>query len=128
MPNIDYDRINWQNIPSPNTALEADNLNKMDKAIYDIVNYVNKASEFILSSSAWVTTSNEQYPYKLAIASSNYSDSDYPICQVWGVNEIETEDESLCITYIKKVIVNSLGVIVYASTQPTVDLKLVLKV
>ena len=34
--NRTYVRINWENYPSENTALDAQNLNKMDQAIYEI--------------------------------------------------------------------------------------------
>ena len=125
---IDYDRVNFQNLPSLQTPVDEDNLNKMDKAIDDIANYINKSRIYILNSTAWVATSNETYPYKMTISSYEFSDDDTPICQVWGVNEIENEDEMVGISYIKKVIVNSTGITVYASNRPTVNLKLVLKV
>ena len=38
---IDYTRINWKNEPNETTPLSAENLNKMDKAIDDLVTDVN---------------------------------------------------------------------------------------
>ena len=37
----DYTRVNWQNGELGNTALNATNLNKMDKAIKDLSDEVN---------------------------------------------------------------------------------------
>ena len=32
-----YERVNWENLPSTNTPVNADNLNKMDKGIANAV-------------------------------------------------------------------------------------------
>ncbi len=125
MSSIEYERVNWENGRTP---LGANNLNKGDKAIADLVDYVNKSNIFTLQSSAWHATGNAQYPWSMTISSDQYNSSDIPICQVWGTNEIETDIEVTNITYIKKVIVDSSGITVYASSKPTIDLKLVLKV
>lgn len=34
---MDYERVNWENLPSKNTPVNADNLNKMDKGIANAV-------------------------------------------------------------------------------------------
>lgn len=125
MSNIEYERVNWENGRTP---LGANNLNKGDKAIDDLVKYVNKSNTFILQSSAWTATGNAQYPWYLTISSNQYTSSDIPICQVWGMNDIETDIELTCIPYVKKVIVDSSGLKVYASDKPTVNLRLNLKV
>ena len=125
MSNIDYERVNWEN--GTRTPLGAANLNKGDKAIDDIAKYLNKTGEYTLQTSAWTATSSEQYPWVLNISSTKYSDDDTPIAQAWGMGEIETSDEITSISYIKKVIVNTSGIKVYASSKPTVNLKLVLK-
>lgn len=41
MADISYSKINWKNEPSHNTPLSAQNLNKMDTAIYDLVTKSN---------------------------------------------------------------------------------------
>lgn len=38
---VNYTRINWENLPSENTPLSAENLNKMDKAINDLSTVVD---------------------------------------------------------------------------------------
>lgn len=127
MSNIDYERVNWEN--GKRTPLNANNLNNMDKTISEVVNYINKVGEYILLNSEWSHISSEgAYTYKYFISTYIYSDSDIPTCQTWGMHDIETQDEITSISYIKKVIVDSTGVTVYASSKPTVDLKLVLKV
>lgn len=125
MSNIDYERVNWEN--GTRTPLGATNLNKGDKAIDDIAKYINKTGEYILQASNWSATGSSQYPWILNISSTKYSDDDTPIAQAWGMGEIETSDEITSISYIKKVIVSTSGIKVYASAKPTVNLKLVLK-
>lgn len=44
---IDYDRINFQDFPDTTTPLSAENLNKMDSAIDDLVTEVNSQEETI---------------------------------------------------------------------------------
>lgn len=126
MSAIDYDRIHWQD--NLNTPLGQRNLNKMDKGINDVVEYINRTAEYILLSSNWVSTQGGTYPYvnELAIL-DEYTIEDHPIAQVWGINEMETPDEITAIGYIKKVIANPTGIKVYASNVPTVNLKLILK-
>lgn len=127
MSNIEYERVNWEN--GTRTPLNANNLNNMDKTISEVVNYINKVGEYILLNSGWTNISSTGvYTYKYFISTSIYSDSDIPTCQPWGMHDIETQDEITSISYIKKVIVDSTGVTIYASSKPTVDLKLVLKV
>jgi len=127
MPDIDYDLINWEDSPSTSTPIARRNLDKMDRAIYDVANYLKKTNTYILESSSWVSSGNSIYPYKLVIQSDKYTNDDSPICQAWGMNDIETQDELTSINYIKKVIVDLSGVTVYASSKPTVNLKLVVK-
>lgn len=126
MPDIEYERINWEN--GMRTPLGAANLNKGDKAIDDLVKYVNKSGEYTISANNWQSSSSSIYPYINTIGAQGvFSNSDYPIAQVWGMGEIETSDEMLGISYIAKVIVDPSGIKVYATSQPTVDLKLILK-
>lgn len=127
MPDIDYEQIDFKDLPSLDTPLAARILNRMDGTIYNLVKYVNKTETFVLSSSNWVGSGDAQYPYKQIISSNKYDDSDVPLAQVWGTHNIETSDEITSISYVKKVIVSTSGVTVYASNRPTVDLKLVLK-
>ncbi len=123
---IDYERVNWQN--SIATPLGARNQNKMDKGIKDIADYLNKTNEYTLMSSGWASTGNVTYPYVNNLSVSDvYADEDYPLAQVWGMNDIETAEEITSISYVKKVIVGPTGIKVYASNRPTVNLKLVLK-
>lgn len=124
---IDYERIDFQDRPATQTPLGERNLDKMDKAIYDIATYLNKEGEFILQASSWSASGSSTYPYKLFIQDGRYSDDDKPFGQVWGMNEIETQDEIDCIKYIKKVTVGHTGITVYATSAPTVNLKLILK-
>lgn len=42
-----YDRINWENTPSTNTPLNADNLNTMDAALANLDNLIAAANELI---------------------------------------------------------------------------------
>lgn len=42
-----YDRINWENTPSTNTPLNADNLNNMDAALANLDNLIAAANELI---------------------------------------------------------------------------------
>lgn len=122
----DYERVNWQD--NINTPLGARNLNKGDKALKDVVDHINKTNSYILRTDNWVSTGNISYPYKNFIGIQNvYSDDDHPIAQVWGMSDIETEDELTGISYITKVIVDTTGITVYAINTPSVDLKLVLK-
>ena len=37
-----YERVNWENLPSKNTPVNADNLNKMDKGIKDLETELSK--------------------------------------------------------------------------------------
>lgn len=123
---IDYERVNWVN--SINTPLGARNQNKMDKGIKDIVDYLNRTNNYTLSSSNWSSTGNVTYPYVNTLAVPGvYTSEDHPIAQVWGMGDIETEDELTSISYISKVVVNATGIKVYATNMPSVDLKLVLK-
>lgn len=130
MSSIDYDRINFEDLPSNLTPLASRILNRMDKAIDDIVKHINKEEEYTLNSSGWVSISSYEgpYNYKYFISTNIFSDDDIPICQTWGMNDIETQDEITSIGYIKKVMVDSSGITVYASSKPTVNLKLILKV
>ena len=43
-----YERVNWENLPSTNTPVNADNLNKMDKGIRDLEN--NKINSSYLTN------------------------------------------------------------------------------
>lgn len=123
---IDYDRINWED--SLRTPLGQRNLNKMDKGIKDLANLANKTGEYTLLASSWTATGDSTYPYINELAVPNvYTSEDHPIAQVWGMGDIETEDELTGISYISKVIVNVTGIKVYALDIPSVNLKLILK-
>ena len=123
----DYERVNWQN--NINTPLGARNLNKGDKALKDVVDYLNKTNSYTLLSGSWTSSGSSTYPYKNKIAIPNvYTSEDHPIAQVFGMGDIETEAELAGISYISKVVVDSTGITVYALQTPTVNLKIVLKV
>lgn len=127
MSDIDYEKVDWEDEPSTQTSVSRRNLGKMDDALYRISKKLDKTSEIILQSSGWISSGESQYPYKLFSAIDKFEDDDHPLCQVWGVNEIETEDELNCIKMVKKVIVDHTGVTVYASDRPTVNLKMILR-
>lgn len=42
-----YERVNWENLPSTNTPVNADNLNKMDEGIANAVEQIENAVEQI---------------------------------------------------------------------------------
>lgn len=42
-----YERVNWENLPSTNTPVNADNLNKMDEGIANAVEQIENAVEKI---------------------------------------------------------------------------------
>lgn len=42
-----YNRVSWEDAPSENTPIDAENLNKMDKGIADVTEFVNQLSEQI---------------------------------------------------------------------------------
>ena len=124
---IDYERIDFQDKPSTLTPMAARILNRIDKAMDDVVTYLNKSATYIMTSSGWTATGETTYPYIYEISTNKYANDDTPIAQVYGTHDIDTADEIICAKYIGKVIVNTTGVKVYATNQPTVDLKLVLK-
>ena len=39
-----YERVNWENLPSTKTPVNADNLNKMDEGIAELQNNINEIS------------------------------------------------------------------------------------
>ena len=126
MPNIDFERVNWEN--GANTPLNDINLNKSDRALDEVVKYINKTNTYSIETYSWQSTGNPIYPYKARIyANGIYSNSDIPIAQVFGMNDIETQEEITSMSYVTKVIVDAQGIDVYAKDQPTVKLKLVLK-
>lgn len=127
MPDIDYEMVNWEDEPSTQTSVSRRNLNKMDKAIYDMAKYLNKSKTYILETSSWIGSGSDIYKYMLQISTTDYTDNDMPICQVYGINDIETQDEITSIGYIKKIIVNNSGILVYATSKPISNLKLILK-
>ena len=126
MSNIEYERVNWEN--GVRTPLNDVNLNKSDKALYEVVQHINKTNTYTVSANNWSSTSNPVYPYQNRIYVPNvYSDDDIPAAQLWGTNEIETTEEITSIGYITKVIVDKTYITIYAKDRPTVDLKLSLK-
>lgn len=129
MSDIDYEMIDWEDEPSTQTSVSQRNLGKMDKAIYDIATYLNKKidKEYVLLADNWIVSGDIIYPYYYVISSTEYSDNDHPLAQVWGINAIETEQELDAIKLITKVVVSSSSITVYASGSIDTDLKLVLK-
>ncbi len=129
MSSIDYDRINFEDLPSNLTPVAARILNRMDKAIDDIAVYINDRDdiEYLLLASNWASSGDITYPYYYSISSTKYKDSDHPIAQVWGTNEVETESEINDIKKVTKVVVNNNGIKVYASGSISVNLRLILK-
>lgn len=129
MSDIDYEKVDWEDEPSTQTSVSRRNLGKMDQAIYDIAKYLNKKTdkEYILSADNWIVSGDIIYPYYYSISSTEYSDDDHPLAQVWGINTIETEQELDNIKLIAKVIVSSSSITVYASGSIDTDLKLILK-
>lgn len=56
-----YERVNWENLPSKNTPVNADNLNKMDEGIAELQNNINKISNVQVLQLNLVP--NEEYIY-----------------------------------------------------------------
>ena len=105
MPNIDYERINFQDIPANLTPLAARLLNRIDKAVYDISNYINKSKEYLLNSSDWGSSGDIIYPFIYRISDPGvYENSDTPMAEIWGTHEIETQEELDSIKYIDYVV------------------------
>lgn len=128
MPNIDYERINFQDIPANLTPLAARLLNRIDKTVYDITNYLNKSKEYLLNANDWGSSGDIIYPFIYIISDPGvYENSDTPMAEIWGTHEIETQEELDSIKYITKVIVDESGVKVYANSRVNVNLKLILK-
>ena len=42
-----YKRVNWENLPSTNTPVNADNLNKMDEGIKDLDDLINEQEKVL---------------------------------------------------------------------------------
>ena len=53
-----YDRINWENTPSTNTPLNADNLNNMDAALANLDNLITAANELITQLQGYIDLLN----------------------------------------------------------------------
>lgn len=47
MPRLEYERINWENAPSTETPINAENLNTMDNAIAALFSYLGELEERI---------------------------------------------------------------------------------
>lgn len=47
MPRLEYERINWENAPSTETPLNAENLNIMDNAIAALFSYLGELEEAV---------------------------------------------------------------------------------
>ena len=124
---IEYEKINFQDRPSNMTPLAARILARLDNAMSDVVTQLNKTRSYILPTTGWISTGEPTYPYKLIIPSYEYKDDDVPICQAWGINDIETAAEIDAIKLIKKVIVDHAGITIYATAIPEVSVKLVIK-
>ena len=52
-----YKRVNWENLPSTKTPVNADNLNKMDKGIKDLDDLINE-QEKVLTNITEIKTEN----------------------------------------------------------------------
>ena len=68
-----YERVNWENLPSKNTPVNADNLNKMDEGIANIEQEQQKQIEQLQKeikelkggNSSWVSLGNTVYYKKV---------------------------------------------------------------
>ena len=68
-----YERVNWENLPSTNTPVNADNLNKMDEGIANIEQEQQKQIEQLQKeikelkggNSSWVSLGNTVYYKKV---------------------------------------------------------------
>lgn len=54
----EYDRINWENLPSKDTPLNADNLNRMDEAIYTVVRELKRVRELVQANADAASVAN----------------------------------------------------------------------
>lgn len=52
---MSYTRINWENTPSTNTPLNADNLNNMDAALANLDNLIAEANQLMNQMKAAIT-------------------------------------------------------------------------
>lgn len=129
MPNwepVYPERINWENTPSKATEIDEINLNKGDKALYEMdrrILSLGKSYEFILDPNNW-----NNYVY--TIQTDFFEDDDHPIAQVWGTNTPETYDEISDRAKIQKILCTSTAITIYAnsSSSPiTQTLKLVIR-
>ena len=75
-----YERINWEDLPSKNTPINAENLNKMDKAINDLDNKIEEMGGLIFYT-------KEQYV-----------DSAYGPGGISGGGQINVSNEPIAVT------------------------------
>lgn len=123
------ERINWTNRGGP--PLDENNLNKGDKALREIddrVISVGVINDYILEPSKWNLASGPEdiyYRYVYSIDEAGvYKNDSSPMAIVMTTGENESDEEHNSISYIGKVWVDENGVRVYATTPPTVELKL----
>lgn len=125
------ERINWVNNAPPQTPIDQVNLNKMDKAIFEMdarLMELGYTKIFDLSKNSWQDSDpNDAYPFYQTIESSLYSDDSTPMAMISSSGKDETKAEMDAVAAISKVWVNSTGITVYSTIKPTVDLTLTLK-
>lgn len=128
MPNwepVYPERINWENTPSKATEIDEINLNKGDKALYEMdrrILSLGKTYEFILDPNNW-----NDYTY--TIQTNFFEDDDHPIAQVWGRNTPESYEEIMDRAKIQKILCTSTAITIYAdrSSPITSTLKLIIR-
>lgn len=125
------ERINWVNRPATTTPINDVNLNKVDAAlrtIDDRVISVGFKRTYDLTASKWSTGSDDSYyPYSYKIATADYEDDSTPDAVVYVNSSSETAEEHAAIESIGKIWCDHTGVTVYATSKPSMNLKLQLK-
>lgn len=75
MSDLSYSRINWEDSPSTNTPINANNLNKMDEAISNIVQKTNQQSTAISNLNGNLTAS-DNLKFQFAKSGNSYGYKD----------------------------------------------------
>ena len=110
------------------TFLDYGGLQEYDTAIKNQCVTINT---FTLTSSNWTSntdpTTSTDYPYIYTISSALYNNSSMPVWDVSGSGTLPTAAERLDIANILEAIFSTSGIVLYATSQPAVNLTLRVK-